>query len=194
VTELCLCSVADLINPNLQNKEYKKYVLGCPDISNPSTHEREEYYPTLERIVNPQEILTDLPKKEILRQSAEAVNFLHNLGLIHRNLHPNNFLVTFDVDTQKYLVKLTDFQYAKDWVEEREHSGSYDWSDWNKVPENPSSIDSKADVFLLGCYFYYVLTDGNHPFQGKGKPIKKNISDNKNPVYQENWEGGVPWV
>lgn len=143
----------------------------------------------------------NLSKKDILRQSVEAVNFLHNLGLIHRNLHPDNFLVALDPENNnKYLIKLTDFQYAKDWVEKTKLSlADYKWSDWITLPEFGSEtlknkIDSKGDVFILGCYFYYVLTNGEHPFECADKEITIHILEENSPVYKKDWNGGTAWV
>ncbi len=138
-------------------------------------------------------ILNCLPHKEILRQSAEAVNFLHGLGLIHRNLHPDNFLIKKKSENE-FIVKLTDFQLTKDWEKFKEMSNSYTWSDWNTIPEcgttptgSASAItelaalekkadqDPKSDVFILGCYFYYVLSGGNHPFGDTKDNRKENI-------------------
>jgi len=50
-------------------------------------------------------IFNSISHKEILRQSSEAVSFLHGLGMVHRNLHPDNFLI-FCVDSRmgQYLI------------------------------------------------------------------------------------------
>jgi len=157
------------------------------------------------KIVSTEDIFSKISKKEILRQSAEAVNYLHGLGLIHRNLHPDNFLITATKNKDGFLVKLTDFQLAKNWIKNVNCSGSYPWSGWRFVPEcivadesnSAASSDvvqtSETDIFILGCYFYYVLTGGHHPF-GKEDERMKNIGDQTNNAYKEDWDGGDPWV
>lgn len=141
-----------------------------------------------------QEILNALPHKAILKQSAMAVNFLHGLGLVHRNLHPNNFLIQrMDKDGQ-YVVKLTDFQLAKDWEKNRDESNRHPMIEWKAVPECPhdnnttyrKERDSKSDVYTLGCYFYFVLSGGYHPFGGI-RPKDKKIFDQNSKPYLENW-------
>jgi len=142
-----------------------------------------------------QDILKVLPHKEILKQSAEAVNFLHGLGLIHRNLHPDNFLIQRTSNAiSSFTVKLTDFQLTKDWEKNAELSKSFSWSDWI-VPEPAGSFtseedkrkvdeDPKTDVFTLGCYFYYVLTGGKHPFGDYFAERRRNIRDGEHSVYK----------
>lgn len=68
--ELCECSVDDVIDP-----EKKATAIGKkPDMM--------------------KSILSHLLPKEILRQSTEAVSYLHDsFKILYRNLHPDNFLV-----------------------------------------------------------------------------------------------------
>jgi len=140
-----------------------------------------------------QEILAVLPRKKILEQSAMAVNFIHGLGLVHRNLHPNNFLVQ-QMDSDEYIVKLTDFQLAKDWERNRDESNRHPMIEWRAVPECPhdnkttnrKERDSKSDVYTLGCFFYFVLSGGYHPFGGI-RPKEKQIFDPNSKPYLESW-------
>ena len=142
-----------------------------------------------------------MPHKTILRQSTAAVNFLHGLGLVHRGLHPQNFLVQAIDGKDKYRIKLTDFQLAKDWEKEGKESGKHKMKGWWAVPECPISNtghsadseigpieppkrDSKSDVYTLGCYFYFVLSEGGHPFKIAGDP---SIYIEMSEPYQKNW-------
>jgi len=142
------------------------------------------------------DILDALPHKEILKQSTEAVNFLHGLGLIHRNLHPDNFLIQRTGDANSpFTVKLTDFQLTKDWEHDINISKSFSWSAWI-VPEQENTPlrtqdekrkadeDPKTDVFIMGCYFYYVFTGGKHPFGDEFHERRKNIRDGEHDVYK----------
>ncbi len=150
-------------------------------------------------------MLDALPFKTVLKQSTMAVNFLHGLGLIHRNLHPNNFLIQWiakEQDVNKYAVKLTDFHLSKDWEKNPNNSNMYPMDGWRAVPEcNPNKLDasrvrnSKSDVYTLGCYFYFVLSGGNHPF---GKEGHSSIYIEESPPYQVEWNPnsntGGNWV
>jgi len=142
-----VCSVADLIDP-----------LRKVDVPNVDA------------------ILGDLSKKEILRQSSEAVNFLHEtLKLAHRNLHPDNFLVScVDPKRDHFVIKLTDFQRSKDLgvdssdITNTKNNSHVDWI----APEDSSESHLPKetgwpvirDTFILGCFYYYVFSGGKHPF------------------------------
>ena len=157
-------------------------------------------------------VMEKLSLKEILRQSAEAVAHLHDLGFIHRNLHPKNFLIAQN-NQGGYAVKLSDFHCTKDWLDDPEDSNtqaSYGWG----APENiqyeeraaksrqhPSSsgplLDYRTDVFIMACYFYFVLSGGLHPFgdniDKRRSAIKCDSSNNEedpaNNVYHPEWQG-----
>lgn len=207
VTELCICSVADLVEsaePTNQQVEFE--VWRTRQINRTITpppkiiHTIESIYDNHPNKINAQGILDKICRKDILKQSTEAVNYLHGIGLIHRNLHPDNFLIAAK-DSDEFVVKLTDFQLAKDFRHSPTHSGSYTWSDWTLVPEmkgnnsdNDEEIvqvqDSKWDIFILGCYFYYVLTGGYHPFEDE---ITK-ITDENSAPFSSAWEGNDFWV
>jgi serine/threonine protein kinase len=117
-------------------------------------------------------IKNSLKKKELLRQATEGLAFLHALGFVHRNLKPSNFMIA-QLQGFRYLVKLSDFRMSKDPVKYPVVStttGSNGWTYPKPAPVNtkvdPSSYFS-GDVFILGCFFHYVLTDGQHPFGDK---------------------------
>lgn len=201
MTELCICSVADLVenaesNTNFEvwrTKQKSSTITSAPDI----THAIQIVYEEQDKLSS-KGILNKISRKEILRQSTEAVNYLHGIGLIHRNLHPDNFLIAADGD-DKFVVKLTDFQLAKDFQKFSMDSASYSWSEWTLVPEmkadnaaNKEKFEdySKWDIFILGCYFYYVLTGGYHPFQGDETRMKDENSD----PFKNSWEGKTFWT
>jgi len=141
-------------------------------------------------------IVASLSHKMILRQSSEAVSFLHGLGKIHRNLHPNNFLV-FCVDPTKddFIIKLTDFQLSKNIKKEPQNTGTLNKDGW-VAPESfndYAQLDNKVDSFIMGCFYFYVLSGGKHPF-GKGVDTQRQRIKNENDlVYQPNWDGKPDW-
>jgi len=146
-------------------------------------------------------IISNLPPKEILRQSTEAVNFIHSKDIIHRNLHPGNFLVVcVDPNNDNFVIKLTDFQHSKKWK-----TASYDLSSvlanegW-AAPESlleelqkQSMPNSMLDVFILGIYYYYVLSGGKHPFGESAMDQMDGIRNKNNPIYEDTWTGGANW-
>lgn len=143
------------------------------------------------------EIIKDkLNKKELLRQATEGLAFLHALGFVHRNLKPSNFMIAqlqqFR-DGFRYLVKLSDFRMSKDPVKcpvVSTTTGSNGWT----YPKPPLHTEAdtltyfSGDVFILGCFFHYVLTDGEHPF-GDNKTERESKMENSNHfVYHPEWK------
>lgn len=142
----------------------------------------------------------------------EAVRFLHSRKQIHRNLHPDNFLIfCVDNQTDQFLIKLTDFQHSKNIDESPQCSGTLGKEGW-VAPEilsnnqesgatvqgsqlnKTSKSTEKTDAFIMGCYCYYVLTGGHHPF-GKGVMDQRNriLEKKNNVIYNPLWDGGKEW-
>lgn len=145
------------------------------------------------------DILANLSRKEILKQSSEAVCFLHGHNMIHRNLHPKNFLVAcVDRNKDHFLIKLTDFQLTKNIKMQPKNTRPNPKEGW-VAPESCSDamkddeLTTKFDSFLLGCYFYYVLTGGHHPFGEGNHTQRARIGKEKDPVYKEEWNGEPYW-
>lgn len=137
------------------------------------------------------EVKKSLSPKTIIRQSTNGVEFLHSLNLVHRNLKPSNFLIA-KINENEFIIKLSDFRTAKDLssAEAHEHSGFRGQDGWvASVPPNSEGVQKSQlseDVFILGCFYYYVLTKGSHPFDNGGKRTE-NISDQNYKVYLESW-------
>jgi len=141
-------------------------------------------------------ISSSLPSKEIFRQSLEAVSFLHGseMQMIHRNLHPNNFLIScIDPNKNYFLVKLTDFHLSKR-IENNsgENTGTYNQRGWfaPESSDQTKNLTNKVDSFILGLYYFYILSGGKHPF---GKAIdtdqRPGIKNPDHDVYKPNWDG-----
>ncbi len=126
----------------------------------------------LQRIVKEEGPLEFAAAAEYIRQSAEGLAHAHQAGLVHRDVKPANLLVT-----PKNVVKLSDLGLAR-FSEERQASltvafdekvlGSADYL----APEqaiDSHAVDRRADIYGLGCSFYYLLT-GHPPFVGGTLP------------------------
>ena len=123
---------------------------------------------------------------ELLRQTTAGLDYLHSYGFIHRNIHPRNVLIAEiggDKNKKKrYMVKLSDFRGGKKLesdgtVDNSRTQGETSWI----APEMADSnalLTTAVDVFILGCFFHYVLSGvGKHPFGSKPPEWKKNIED-----------------
>lgn len=100
-----------------------------------------------------------------IAQAAAGLEHAHQRGLVHRDIKPANLLVD-----REGVVKVLDMGLAKFTSESRavpttlaEHVlGTADYL----APEqaiNSQTVDHRADVYALGCTFYYLLT-GHPPF------------------------------
>jgi serine/threonine protein kinase len=110
---------------------------------------------------------------DYIRQAALGLQHAHELGLVHRDIKPHNLLVT----RKGGLVKILDMGLARLIQEEGGVSnesgltkdgfvvGSIDYL----APEqalDAHSADIRADLYSLGCTFYYLLA-GRVPFPGE---------------------------
>ena len=111
---------------------------------------------------------TRLEVREALRiaaQTAEGLEAIHDLGLIHRDIKPGNIFLEGDAAR----VKILDFGLARATGADVQltHEGSIVGSPAFMAPEQASRqpLDGRADLFSLGCVLYLMLT-GTLPFSG----------------------------
>lgn len=104
---------------------------------------------------------------EYIRQSAMGLGHAHGAGLVHRDVKPGNLLVDFEG-----VVKILDLGLARFFEDEEENPitlrhdekvlGTADYL----APEqalDSHGVDARADIYSLGCTFYFLLT-GHPPF------------------------------
>ena len=97
--------------------------------------------------------------------SAEALKHAHSQNMVHRDIKPDNILVT-----QKGVVKVADFGLAKAMDEEvsMTQSGTGLGTPLYMAPEqarNAKHVDERVDIYALGATLYHLLT-GKLPFMG----------------------------
>ncbi len=107
---------------------------------------------------------------DVISQAATGLHYAHEMGLVHRDVKPENLLIRTDG-----AVKLLDFGLAMIGGSEAEYSlatilgqnclGTADYI----APEqslDSLNVDCRADVYSLGCTFYFLVT-GQVPFPSK---------------------------
>ncbi|MDB5339804.1 MAG: serine/threonine protein kinase [Planctomycetaceae bacterium] len=109
-----------------------------------------------------------------LRQVAEGLKCIHDLGIVHRDIKPSNLLLE-----NTGTVKILDLGLSRliEWPSDSEAEtlteltapgqivGTVDYM----APEQfttPKSLDHRADFYSLGCTFYFLLA-GKPPFLGR---------------------------
>ena len=137
---------------------------------------------TLENFVNSTYKGQDVGSKlEILKQITQGLEYLHSNNVVHRDIKPQNILISFPNGSVPPLMKLTDFGISRVPREGRSDltktglSGTSGWIAPEFYDPVFDKYTSQADIFPLGCIFCYVLSDGNHPFGDKKDLRQGNI-------------------
>src|SRR5207248_7070187 len=112
----------------------------------------------------------------IARQAALALGAAHQLGIVHRDIKPDNVLLVPQADGSD-LVKVLDFGIAKATGEQLQSGPGYKPTSTGMVLGTPhyltpeqargkksSMIDGRADLYALGVMLYEMLT-GELPFK-----------------------------
>ncbi|MFO0797108.1 MAG: serine/threonine-protein kinase [Gemmataceae bacterium] len=124
--------------------------------------------PDLARLVKERGPLPAAEACEIVRQAAVALEYAREQGMTHRGIKPTNLLVARASKTLPgCVVKVADFGVARlapadvavDGDTQLPAAGAADYA----APEGAG--DHRADLYSLGCVFYFLLT-GRPPFPG----------------------------
>lgn len=109
--------------------------------------------------------------RTVIRQCALALDHAHQKGIVHRDVKPANIIVITDSGNER--IKLVDFGIARmDYSANPEGrrislTGDIFGTPYYMSPEQieAKAVDSRSDVYSLGCVFYELLT-GSPPFVG----------------------------
>ncbi|XP_038613027.1 serine/threonine-protein kinase/endoribonuclease IRE1 isoform X2 [Tachyglossus aculeatus] len=118
----------------------------------------------------------------LLQQTTSGLAYLHSLSIVHRDLKPHNILISMPNAHGQIKAMISDFGLCKKLAVGRHsfsrRSGVPGTEGWiapemlsEDCKENPTYT---VDIFSAGCVFYYVVSDGNHPF-GKSLQRQANI-------------------
>jgi len=109
---------------------------------------------------------------EVIRQLAEALDYAHRQGMVHRDLKPDNVILKPDPDGERlnYRPIVTDFGLAKltssgeNAITDQQPIGTYPYmSPEQTLAEN---VDTRSDIYALGIMLYE-LAVGRLPYHPK---------------------------
>lgn len=115
----------------------------------------------------------DLPETlAIAIQALRALAFLHRKGYVHRDISPDNLMLTRDADGHS-LVKLIDLGIVKILREDSQATATLHYLGKPRYssPEQFSStaVDARSDLYSFGIMLYELVT-GRHPVSGGDLP------------------------
>ena len=98
--------------------------------------------------------------KLLTKDLLNAVTFLHLHKVVHRDIKPDNIMITLEPELR---LKLIDFNIAHDLDEEPEIKGANGVRAWS-APETRKFInyDKSCDIWSVGCILHY-LCSGKPP-------------------------------
>ncbi len=120
--------------------------------------------PTLDQMLSRPQALSGTQMFSILGQTAVALDYAHQKGIVHRDIKPANIMVTGDGTA-----KITDFGIAKITASEQlTMTGSIVGTPHYMSPEQVQglAVDGRSDQFSLAVIAFEMLT-GEKPYTGE---------------------------
>jgi len=118
----------------------------------------------LSEYTNQGEMLDCNTTYKLISQAAQAIDYAHRQGIVHRDIKPGNIL--YNESDER--IKVSDFGIARVTDTTTTRTGTILGSPSYMAPEQltDGKVDGRADIFSLGVTLYQLLT-GELPFKGE---------------------------
>ena len=126
---------------------------------------------------------------EIALQIAEGLNVAHKKGIVHRDIKPDNIMIT-----DEHLVKIMDFGLAKLKGSSRltkTHSALGTLFYMSPEQAQGVEVDQRSDIFSFGAVLYEMIT-GRRPFKGEHEAAMIYSLVNETPEPLTRYRANVP--
>ncbi|KAK3608719.1 hypothetical protein CHS0354_038162 [Potamilus streckersoni] len=122
---------------------------------------------------------------DILHQALNGLAHLHSLGIVHRDIKPQNILISKPNSQGEVRAMISDFGFSKKLPPEKmafsSRSNVLGTEGWisPEMLKSGHKRTTAVDIFSAGCMMHYALTKGLHPFGNYASEIQCNIRQGK---------------
>jgi len=126
---------------------------------------------------------------DIIMQTAQGLDHAHGDGLIHRDVKPENLLICSDgtvkiLDFGLAMVDENDEEFSMAMIFGQNRLGTADYISPEQYIDS-YQIDERADIYSLGCTFYFALTGKvPFPFKTPAKKLKAHLKKKPKPILE----------
>lgn len=117
---------------------------------------------------------------DILMQATCGLKYLHGKKVVHREIKPENILISVPHDGALPQIRLSDFGMSRvpkdgkiDYSMSGSQHGTQGWIAPELLKDGTHRYTDRVDIFPLGCVFCYSLTGGEHPY---GEPLYRHAN------------------